>query len=88
MKCHIGADAGSELVHTITGTAANEHDITQAANLLQKDGGVVYGDSGYLGVQKPPEITNNEHFSKIGFRITRRPCKPPHVSDNTVDWER
>ena len=30
MKCHIGADAGSGLVHTITVTAANAHDITQA----------------------------------------------------------
>ena len=27
MKCHIGVDAGSRLVHTITVTAANEHDI-------------------------------------------------------------
>ena len=30
MKCHIGVDAGSGLVHTITVTAANAHDITQA----------------------------------------------------------
>ncbi len=27
MKCHIGVDAGSGLVHTIEVTAANEHDI-------------------------------------------------------------
>ncbi len=31
MKCHIGVDAGSGLVHTITVTPANDHDITQAA---------------------------------------------------------
>ena len=30
MKCHIGVDAGSDLVHTITVTPANRHDITQA----------------------------------------------------------
>lgn len=29
MKCHIGVDAGSGLVHTMTVTAANTHDITQ-----------------------------------------------------------
>ena len=29
MKCHIGVDAGSGLVHTTTVTAANTHDITQ-----------------------------------------------------------
>ena len=33
MKCHIGVDAGSGLVHTMTVTAANEHDITQTAEL-------------------------------------------------------
>lgn len=85
MKCHIGVDAGSGLVHTITVTAANEHDITQAANLLQEDDEVVYGDSGYLGVQKRPEIANNENFSKIDFRINRRPRSLPKVSDKTTD---
>lgn len=42
MKCHIGVDAGSGLVHTMTVTAANEHDITQTANLLREDDEVVY----------------------------------------------
>lgn len=88
MKCHIGVDAGSGLVHTMTVTAANEHDITQTANLLREDDEVVYGDSGYIGVQKRPEITNNEHFSNIDFRINRRPSSLPKVSDNAIDWER
>ena len=68
--------------------AANEHDITETAKLLREDDRVVYGDSGYLGVQKRPEITSNEHFSKIDFRINRRPSSLPQVSDNTIDWER
>ncbi len=37
MKCHIGVDAGSGLVHTMTVTAANTHDITQAAALIHED---------------------------------------------------
>ena len=88
MKCHIGVDSGSGLVHTITVTAANVHDITQTEHLLREDDEVVYGDSGYIGVQKRPEIANNKHFSKIDFRINRRPIKLPPVSDNTIDWER
>ena len=88
MKCHIGVDAGSGLVHTMTVTAASEHDITETAKLLHEDDRVVYGDSGYLGVQKRPEITSNEHFSKIDFRINRRPSSLPQVSDNAIDWER
>lgn len=43
MKCHVGVDAGSGLAHTITVTAANEHDITQAAALIREDDEVVYG---------------------------------------------
>ena len=88
MKCHIGGDAGGGLVHTLTVTAANEHDITQAANLIREDDNVVYGDSGYLGIQKRPEIKQNEHFSNIEFRINRRPGSLPKVSDNAIDWER
>jgi hypothetical protein len=30
MKAHIGVDADSGLVHTVVGTAANVHDVTQA----------------------------------------------------------
>ena len=37
MKCHIGADAGTGYVHTITATPANVHDITEAHKLLRED---------------------------------------------------
>jgi len=30
-------DAGSGYVHTITGTSANMHDVTETANLIRKD---------------------------------------------------
>ena len=56
MKAHIGADAESGLVHTVTGTAANEHDITQAHALLHGEEAVVFADSGYRGITKREEI--------------------------------
>ena len=34
MKVHAGVDAGSGYVHTITGTSANMHDVTETANLI------------------------------------------------------
>lgn len=34
MKCHIGVDADSGLVHTVVGTSANVHGVTQARALL------------------------------------------------------
>ena len=88
MKCHVGVDAGSGSVHTVTVTSANKHDITETVNLIREDGEVVYGDSGYLGVQKRSEIQQNEHFSKVDFRINRRPKSLPKVSGHAIDWER
>ncbi len=88
MKCHVGVDAFSGLVHTITVTAANAHDITQAANLIREDDEVVYGDSAYLGIQKRPEVAGDEHLSRIEYRINRRPGSLSRVSDGAMDWER
>jgi IS5 family transposase len=42
--------------HTVTGTAAKEHDITQAHALLQSEEDVVFADSGYRGIIKREEI--------------------------------
>ena len=88
MKCHVGVDAGSGLVHTITVTSANRHDVTQAGRLIREDDEVEYGDSGYLGIQKRPKIKENEHLTNIDFRIVRRPRSLPKVSDKAFDWER
>ena len=56
MKAHIGVDADSGLVHTVTTTAANAHDITQAAALLHGQEQQVFADSGYRGVHKREEV--------------------------------
>ena len=62
MKCHVGVDAGTGLVHTIEVTPANTHDITVASKLIRSDDEVVYDDSGFVGIQKRPEIKENEHL--------------------------
>ena len=38
MKVHIGVDADTGLVHSMSATAANVHDITEAHNLLHGGG--------------------------------------------------
>lgn len=73
MKVHAGVDAGTGFVHTITGTAANVHDSQQISELIRPDDEVVYGDSGYLGASEQEAIRTNEDFSKIDFRINKRP---------------
>jgi IS5 family transposase len=55
MKAHIGVDVASGVVHTLTGTAANEADINQMAALLHGRESDVFADAGYTGADKRPE---------------------------------
>jgi IS5 family transposase len=57
MKAHIGVDAHSGLVHSVSGTAANVADIAQTHALLHGQEKQAHADAGYLGVEKRPEIT-------------------------------
>ena len=66
MKCHVGVDAGTGLVHTIEVTPANTHDITVASKLIRSDDEVVYGDSGFVGIQKRPEIKEKKYSFSAG----------------------
>ena len=70
MKVHSGVDAGTGYVHTITGTSANVHDVSEAGNLIRKDDDVVYGDSGYLNIE---DHLDEEQAAKIDFVINVRP---------------
>jgi transposase, IS5 family len=60
MKAHIGVDVASGLVHTVVGTAANKADITQRATLLHGQEEDMFGDAGYTGADKRPELADRE----------------------------
>lgn len=67
MKAHIGVDADSGLVHTVTTTAANEADVTQVADLLHGKEEEVYADSGYRGA--PGRVCRED----LNWHIAARP---------------
>ena len=75
MKAHIGADAGSGLVHTVEFTPANDHDITAAHRLLRDDDSFCYADSGYLGVEKREEVASDERLSQVEWIVAERPSR-------------
>jgi IS5 family transposase len=52
MKMHIGVDESLGLIHSIRNTPASVHDITQTENLLHGEEKRVWGDAGYVGVEK------------------------------------
>ena len=55
MKLHIGVDSETGLVHSFATTSANVHDVTQTHRLLHGGERQVWGDAGYIGVQKREE---------------------------------
>jgi len=54
LKAHIGADADRGLVHSVTGTAANVGDVTQADALLHGQEDEAFGYASYTGVEDRP----------------------------------
>ena len=70
-EMHIGTDAELGLVHSLTTTAANVHDITEAVNLLHGDEKAVWGDAGYQGIDK-----RDEHKVRdLDWHVSMRPGK-------------
>ncbi len=87
MKCHMGVDAGTGYIHSIEATAGNVHDIVEAAKLIRPDDEVVYGDAGYLGLDKRPEIMEDPYKSQIAYRIAQRPGKKRSMAQGPArDW--
>ena len=60
MKAHIGVDADTGIVHSMSTTAANTHDVTEAHNLLHGGETQVWCDAGYQGVHKREENLGRE----------------------------
>lgn len=69
MKAHIGVDADSGLVHSVTATAANVADIAQTAALLHGQEKVGFADAVYQGVEKRPEMAAH---AKVQWHIAAK----------------
>jgi hypothetical protein len=54
------------------------HDLTPAAELLHGDEEIVYGDAGYQGIAKRPEMAGKS----TEFRVAMRPGKRRTLPDN------
>ena len=71
MKAHIGVDADTGIVHSLSTTAANAHDVTEAHNLLHGGETQVWCDAGYQGVHKREENLGSE----VEWQVAMRPGK-------------
>ena len=81
MKAHIGADAESGLVHTVRGTSGHVSDIAQANTLLHGEEVMAFGDAGYQGVEKRPDVSVD-----VTWHVAMRPGKRRALDkDNHAD---
>ncbi len=84
MKAHIGVDADSGLVHTVTTTAANESDVEQVADLLHGKEQQVWADSGYRGAPARMDRDLKWHIAARPSEMARLPeCRKKTAARKT-----
>jgi IS5 family transposase len=88
MKAHIGVDVASGVVHTLTGTAANQADINQTAALLHGQEEAVFADAGYTGANKRPELADREVSWNIAVKRSIIKALPKALRDLAEPIER
>jgi IS5 family transposase len=85
MKMHIGVDDTLGLTHSIDTTAANIHGIVPAGNLLHGDEQRVFGDAGYLGIQKRVE---HKHRKDVPWFTAKRPGSRKKMGNRQLKAEK
>jgi transposase, IS5 family len=88
MKAHIGVDVASGVVHTVTGTAANEADINQMAAVLHGREEAVFADAGYTGAEKRPELEDRDVSWNIAIKRSIIKALPKRLRDLAEPVER
>lgn len=88
MKMHIGVDAGTGLIHAVSTTPANISDIAEAPKLIREDDEVLFGDSGYIGIEKREEVLADEHLSAMEFRINKRKGTVKDEVDRSIEYRK
>ena len=72
MKLHIGVDSETGVVHSVSTTPANVHDVTETPRLQHGGETQVWGDAGYQGVDKRPENRDLEVEWQVAMRLGQR----------------
>ena len=82
MRAHIGTDPYYGFVHTVISTAANEAEGKVAPRLLREDDVVVYGDAGYLKMDR--YVTDGV---KREYRINRQAGTFKRHYGDSLSWK-
>lgn len=82
IRAHVGVDPVHGFVHTVVSTAANEVECKVAPRLLRPDYTVVYGDAGYLKMDR--YVTDGV---KREYRINRQRGTFKRHYGNGLSWQ-
>jgi IS5 family transposase len=85
MKAHTGVDAGGGAVVNTSYTAANVHDIVQAKSSYREDDESRYGDAGFIGIEKRPEMQTDK---PVDYHINKRPKSCMEKHNYPVNFEK
>ena len=76
MRCHIGVDADSDLVHSVVSPAANVHELNTAAERVHGGERVIYDDSGHIGIEKRDAFKDCGAEMRIAMKPGQRRVLP------------
>ncbi|WP_231597126.1 IS5 family transposase [Synechococcus sp. CBW1004] len=85
MRCHIGVDAASGLVHSVVSTAANVHELNTAPDRVHGEERVIYGDSGHIGIEKREAFKDCEAEMRIAMKPGQRRVLPDTPEGRLLD---
>jgi IS5 family transposase len=85
MRCHIGVDAASGLVHSVVSTTANVHELNTAADRVHGEERVIYGDAGHIGIEKRDAFKDCEAEMRIAMKPGQRRVLPDTPEGRLLD---
>jgi IS5 family transposase len=85
MRCHIGVDAASGLVHSVVSTAANVHELNTAADRLHGEERLIYGDAGHIGIEKREEFRDCDAEFRVAMKPGQRRVLPETAEGRLLD---
>jgi transposase, IS5 family len=72
LKVHIDVDRKRGLVHSLTTTSANVHDLHQLLNLMHGEKSFISANSSYRGVENRKETKNRKLSWLVGWLVGYR----------------
>ncbi|NQV09820.1 MAG: IS5 family transposase [Cyanobacteria bacterium] len=85
MRCHIGVDATSGLVHSVVSTAANVHELNTAADCIHGEERVIYGDAGHIGIEKRDAFKDCAAEMRIAMKPGQSRVLPDNAAGRLLD---